>query len=93
MPAVRFVDTFHDDPHYIRACARSVNDYWQKNGRPDRLLLSFHGVPKRALNAGDPYHCLCHVTARLVAHRPAAFGDSLKLCPADLGERVRSPPG
>src|SRR5207248_1214434 len=67
VPALRFVDTFHDDPHYIRACARAVNDYWQKNGRPDRLLLSFHGVPKRALNAGDPYHCHCHVTARLVA--------------------------
>ena len=55
VPALRFVDTFHDDAGYIRALARSVNDYWQKQGRPDRLVLSFHGVPRRSLTAGDPY--------------------------------------
>ena len=64
---LRFIDTFHDDPGYIRALARTINDYWMKHGRPDRLLMSFHGVPRRSLELGDPYHCLCHVTARRLA--------------------------
>ena len=67
VPALRFVDTFHDDDGYIKALAQNVNDYWMKNGRPDKLVLSFHGVPRRTLDAGDPYHCLCQVTARLLA--------------------------
>jgi ferrochelatase len=67
VPGLRFVETFHDDPGYVRAVAQSINDYWMKNGRPDRLIFSFHGVPRRTLDLGDPYHCLCHKTARLVA--------------------------
>ena len=59
VPALRFVETFHDDDGYIKALAQSVNDYWTKNGRPDKLVLSFHGVPRRTLDAGDPYHCHC----------------------------------
>ena len=50
---------YHDDPGYIKALAQSVNDYWVKNGRPDKLVLSFHGVPRRSLDLGDPYHCHC----------------------------------
>ena len=67
VPGLRFVDTFHDDAGYVRAVAQSINDYWMKHGRPDRLVFSFHGVPRRSLDLGDPYHCLCHKTARLVA--------------------------
>jgi protoporphyrin/coproporphyrin ferrochelatase len=67
MPALRVVDAYHDDPGYIGALAQSINDYWVKNGRPNKLLLSFHGVPRRTLDLGDPYHCHCHKTARLVA--------------------------
>ena len=67
VPALRFIDSFHDDRGYIQALARCVNDYWQKNDRPERLVLSFHGVPRRSLALGDPYHCFCHVTARLLA--------------------------
>ncbi len=67
VPALRFVETFHADAGYIKALARNVNDYWMQNGRPDKLVLSFHGVPRRTLDAGDPYHCYCHVTARLLA--------------------------
>lgn len=65
-PAVRTVDCFHDDPGYIWALAARVNDYWVKHGRPEQLLLSFHGVPKFALDKGDPYHCHCYKTARLL---------------------------
>ncbi len=67
VPGLRFVETFHDDPGYVHAVAQSLNDYWTKHGRPDRLVLSFHGVPRRTLDLGDPYHCLCRKTARLVA--------------------------
>jgi len=67
MPALRAMDSFHDEPGYIRALAQSINDYWMKHGRPDFLVLSFHGVPRRTLDLGDPYHCQCQKTARLVA--------------------------
>ena len=67
MPALRAIDSFHDDPAYIKALAQGVNDYWTKHGRPDFLVLSFHGLPRRALDLGDPYHCHCHKTARLLS--------------------------
>jgi len=66
MPALRAVDAYHDDAGYIGALAQSINDYWVKNGRPNKLVLSFHGVPRRTLDLGDPYHCHCHKTARLL---------------------------
>jgi ferrochelatase len=67
LPALRFVETFHADTGYIKALAQVVNDYWKKHGRPDKLVVSFHGVPRRTLELGDPYHCFCHVTGRLLA--------------------------
>ena len=67
VPALRFAAPFHDDPGYVKALAQSINDYWVKHGRPDRLVMSFHGVPRRTLDQGDPYHCQCHKTGRLLA--------------------------
>ena len=67
VPALRFVDHYHDDPGYIDALAASIETAWSEGGRPDRLLFSFHGLPRRCLEAGDPYHCECRKTARLVA--------------------------
>ena len=67
VPALRVVDAYHDDAGYIAALAQNISDYWMKNGRPDKLVLSFHGVPRRSLDLGDPYHCHCHKTARLLA--------------------------
>jgi len=67
MPGLRMVDCFHDDPGYVRALARNVNDYWTRHGRGDLLVMSFHGLPRRSLDLGDPYHCQCHKTARLLA--------------------------
>lgn len=66
-PALRFIDHYHDDPGYIGALAASIEAAWSDGGRPDRLLFSFHGLPRRYLDAGDPYHCECRKTARLVA--------------------------
>jgi len=69
VPALRFIDHYHDDPGYIGALAASIETAWSEDGPPDRLLFSFHGLPRRYLDAGDPYHCECHKTARLVAER------------------------
>jgi ferrochelatase len=66
-PAVRTIRHFHDHPGYINALAQNVKDYWTKNGRPEKLIISFHGVPRYALDSGDPYHCECHKTGRLLA--------------------------
>jgi ferrochelatase len=64
---IRFIKHFHDHPGYIAALAASVRDYWAANGRPDKLVMSFHGVPRRSLDLGDPYHCECQKTGRLLA--------------------------
>lgn len=66
-PALRTVKHYHDHPGYIQALAANVHDYWQMHGRPDVLLMSFHGVPRYTLDKGDPYHCECQKTGRLLA--------------------------
>ena len=67
-PAIRTVRHYHDDPGYIRALAASVRAYWQQqNDRPDVLVMSFHGLPRYTLEKGDPYHCECQKTGRLLA--------------------------
>ncbi len=76
VPELRFVNRYHDDAGYIGALAKRVNDHWATHGRPDKLVLSFHGVPRRTLSLGDPYHCECLKTARLLRERlglPAEF--------------------
>jgi protoporphyrin/coproporphyrin ferrochelatase len=67
VPELRFIGEFHSDAGYIRALADRVRQHWQREGRGDKLVLSFHGVPERTLHLGDPYHCQCHKTARLLA--------------------------
>lgn len=69
LPEFRFVNQYHDDPGYIGALEQRVTAHWQQAGRPDRLVLSFHGVPRRTLVQGDPYHCQCLKTARLLGER------------------------
>jgi ferrochelatase len=65
-PALRTIRNYHDHPGYIKALANNINEYWMKHGRPDKLVMSFHGVPRYTLEKGDPYHCECHKTARLL---------------------------
>jgi ferrochelatase len=69
LPELRFVNHYHDDEDHLRALARSVKAHWQREGQADLLLMSFHGMPERTLQLGDPYHCECHKTARLLAER------------------------
>lgn len=69
VPELRFVNRYHDDDGYIAALARRIETHWQTHGRAERLVLSFHGVPERTLHLGDPYHCECQKTARLLRER------------------------
>jgi ferrochelatase len=67
LPELRFVRSFHDDPDYIAALEARVRAHWMKHGEGEKLIMSFHGIPRRALTLGDPYHCECQKTARLLA--------------------------
>ncbi len=67
IPELRFINHYHDDAGYIAALAARVQAHWKTHGRPDKLVMSFHGVPERTLHLGDPYHCECYKTARLLA--------------------------
>lgn len=67
LPELRFVRNFHDQHDYIMALANSVQAHWRTNGRPEHLVMSFHGVPRYTLDRGDPYFCECHKTGRLLA--------------------------
>lgn len=69
MPELRTVRHFHDDPGYIDALAQQVQAHWRQHGRAEKLLMSFHGVPRFTLDKGDPYHCECLKTGRLLAER------------------------
>lgn len=79
LPEMRFVGEFHDDPAYIAALAASVRAHWAERGRGEQLVLSFHGVPERSLQLGDPYHCQCHKTARLLAEALGLQKSEVKL--------------
>ena len=80
IPEVRWIKHFHDHPGYVSALRQSVLDHWKRHGRAQdrggKLVMSFHGVPRRTLKLGDPYHCECQKTGRLLA-------ESLGLGPDD----------
>ena len=69
IPELRFIAQYHDFPAYIDTLAKSVKAHWKTNGRSEVLLMSFHGLPKRNLELGDPYFCHCHKTGRLLAEK------------------------
>ena len=69
LPELRFVNRYHDDPGYIKALAKRITDFWTDRGRPDKLVLSFHGVPQRTCALGDPYQSECLKTARLLTEQ------------------------
>jgi protoporphyrin/coproporphyrin ferrochelatase len=69
VPELRFVNRYHDDPGYIEALAAGIERHWDAHGQAEHLVISFHGVPERTRQLGDPYHCECHKTARLLATR------------------------
>jgi len=70
VPAIRVVPPWYDDPHYIEVLARSIREHLDGlDFEPDLLIFSYHGEPERFLHEGDPYHCQCAKTTRLVRER------------------------
>ncbi len=68
IPELRFVNQYESDPHYISALETTIRNHWQEYGAPDRLLFSFHGLPKEYADSGDPYPEQCEKTARHVVN-------------------------
>jgi protoporphyrin/coproporphyrin ferrochelatase len=68
-PELRLINDYFAEPGWAEAVAGSVRAHWQQHGRGERLLLSFHGLPKRYLLAGDPYFCQCQASARRIAEQ------------------------
>tara|TARA_R110000787_G_scaffold42983_40_gene105462 strand:- start:3262 stop:4356 length:1095 start_codon:yes stop_codon:yes gene_type:complete len=83
IPEIRTINCYHDHDRYIEALADSVNEHWQARGRADHFLISFHSIPRKYLEMGDPYYCQCQKTARLLA-------DKLKLGSADFSVSFQS---
>lgn len=82
-PEIRSIRNFHDDEGYLAALEQSVRAHWQTHGLPDahtRLLMSFHGLPRRSLDLGDPYHCECQKTGRLLAERLNLKPEQYAIC-------------
>lgn len=75
VPEMRILQHYHDEPGYIRSLAASIREAWADGSQADKLLFSFHGIPQRYFEAGDPYFCHCHKTARLVAEELGLPGD------------------
>lgn len=67
VPELRWIGHYHDDARYVAALADSVKAHWADRERGETLLMSFHGLPARYVEQGDPYFCQCHKTARLLA--------------------------
>ncbi|HEY0295270.1 MAG TPA: ferrochelatase [Bordetella sp.] len=78
-PALRFIKRFYDDPGYLDALAGRIAGFWQEHGRPDKLLMSFHGLPRQAVERGDPYYRDCLQTAALLRERLGLTGDQAEV--------------
>jgi ferrochelatase len=82
-PEIRTVRSFADHPGYIAALAASVREHWTSHRRPDssyRLLMSFHGLPRYTLDKGDPYHCECQKTGRMLAEALGLGPEQYQIC-------------
>jgi ferrochelatase len=66
VPELHFIGGYHQSPSYIGAICASIRHHIKEQGQPDKLIFSYHGTPERYLKNGDPYHCFCHQTTRLV---------------------------
>ena len=69
VPELHFINNYCDEPLYVDALANSVREHIAQHGKPQKIIFSYHGMPKRNLELGDPYYCLCIKTTRLVAEK------------------------
>lgn len=66
VPELHFINTYHDHPLYIKAICDTINEHVAQHGQPEKLLFSYHGMPQRYFDAGDPYYCFCKITTKRV---------------------------
>ena len=66
IPEMRFINQYFEEKNYIEALSNSIKSFWKKNKKPQKIIFSYHGIPKKYLTNGDPYHCFCLKTTRLV---------------------------
>lgn len=69
IPSLRFISGYHKNEKYITALAHSVTKHIEQHGKPDKLVLSYHGMPKYFLEQGDPYYCFCATTTKLLVEK------------------------
>ena len=69
MPELHFINSYHDHPLYIAALANSLREHFSEHGKPEKVVFSYHGMPQRYYDNGDPYACFCHKSSRLVAEQ------------------------
>jgi len=79
LPEIRMVNHYYANPTYIAAVAQSIQAYQLSHGKPEQLIFSFHGIPQRYANKGDPYPLQCHETARLIAQELNLEQDEWKI--------------
>ena len=69
VPSLRFINGYHSHPSYLSAISNTIDEYISQSGMPELILFSYHGVPQRYLEQGDPYYCFCMQTTRLVSQK------------------------
>ncbi len=79
LPELRMVNHYGAEAEYIAACVQRIETHWQRHQRSQKLLFSFHGLPQRNLLQGDPYHCECQQTARLIAEKLTLYDDQWEI--------------
>lgn len=77
VPELHFIGGYQQSDEYIGALCNSIEGHFSSHGKPDKLIFSYHGTPQKYLAKGDPYHCYCHQTTRLVCERMALTKDQI----------------
>lgn len=67
VPSLVFIQNYHQNPAYIEALSASITNHQNQHGKPDKLIISYHGIPQRYIDSGDPYQKQCHQTTALLA--------------------------
>lgn len=79
VPAIRTIKHYHDHPAYVQAMADHIQSYWTQHGKPSKLIMSFHGIPKFHVEKGDPYYCECKKSGRLIAEALGLISDDYEI--------------
>ena len=77
IPELRFINQYFEDDKYIEALSNSVSSFWEKHSKPQKIIFSYHGIPKKYLLNGDPYHCFCLKTTRLIKEKMGLSDDEI----------------